>query len=141
MRLITVLAALVAAPAAAGAADLTLSVEGLRNRAGKVSVCLFCGPEAFPDCERAPGALRRTVPSAKAGQPVVFHDLPAGSYAATVLHDENGDGRLDTNLLGIPKEGVGITNNALPRFSAPRFSDARFEMPGARGQSVRIVYW
>lgn len=141
MRTLIALAALLAFPAGAEAADLSLSVEGLRNRTGTLSVCLFRDPGSFPDCGASKSAVRRTVPAAAANRPILFRDLPPGPYAVTVLHDENSDGRLDTNLLGIPKEGVGITTNRLPRFSAPRFEDGRFEMPAGRKQVVRIVYW
>lgn len=60
-----------------------------------------------------------------------FEDIPSGSYALVVLHDENMNGKLDTNWLGIPKEGYGFSNNAKPAaFHAPSFSDASFVYDG-----------
>ncbi|KQT52551.1 MULTISPECIES: DUF2141 domain-containing protein [unclassified Aureimonas] len=141
LRTSIALAALLASVVPSAAADLSITVEGLRNRTGSLSVCLFRDSAEFPDCGASKSAIRRTVPASAAGQPIRFRDLAPGAYAVTVLHDENSDGKLDTNLLGIPKEGVGITNNRLPRFSAPTFGDARIEMPAGRRQTVTLVYW
>jgi uncharacterized protein (DUF2141 family) len=141
MRRILLLAALAVTASPATAGDLALSVEGVRNGKGSVSICLFRQAAGFPDCNRSPSAVRRTLPAAEAAEPILFKDLPPGPYAVTVLHDENADGRLDTNMLGIPKEGVGISNNRMPRFSAPTYADAEFDLPKGRRQAVRVVYW
>ncbi len=50
-----------------------------------------------------------------------FENLPAGEYALSVIHDENENGELDSNFMGIPKEGFGFGNNALGRFGPPDF--------------------
>jgi 4,4'-diapolycopenoate synthase len=42
--------------------------------------------------------------------------------------DENGNGKLDHNLLGIPREPVGASNNPTGRFGPPRFSDCVFSL-------------
>jgi len=56
-----------------------------------------------------------------------FKDIPDGEYALMVYHDENENGRLDKNFIGIPKEPVGFSNGYRPR-SSPRYSKARFEV-------------
>jgi uncharacterized protein (DUF2141 family) len=56
---------------------------------------------------------------------------PAGSYAPVVLHDENMNGKLDTNWLGVPKEGYGFSNDARASVGAPSFDDASFVYHGA----------
>lgn len=58
---------------------------------------------------------------------LAFDDLPFGRYAATVHHDENMDGELNCNALGIPKEGVGISGNPRIWKGAPPFHKAVFE--------------
>jgi uncharacterized protein (DUF2141 family) len=40
-------------------------------------------------------------------QVLSFHIKP-GKYAIAVIHDENCNGKLDTNMFGIPKEGYGF---------------------------------
>ena len=59
-----------------------------------------------------------------------FEDIPAGTYALAVVHDENMNGKLDTNWLGIPVEGYGFSNDAKSLNGAPSFSDASFVYGG-----------
>lgn len=63
-----------------------------------------------------------------------FDDIPAGSYAISVFHDEDENGELTTNFLGIPKESYGASNNAPSRFGPPKWKDARFKV--ARGETI-----
>jgi uncharacterized protein (DUF2141 family) len=53
-----------------------------------------------------------------------FKDLPPGQYAAVVFQDFNGNGKLDKNFLGIPKEPYGFSNDARGSAGPPKFSDA-----------------
>jgi uncharacterized protein (DUF2141 family) len=57
---------------------------------------------------------------------VLAFELPFGEYAIKIYHDENGNDELDTNFLGIPKEGVGFSNNPSARFGEPGFDEAKF---------------
>lgn len=124
----------------ASAADLTVTIKGLRSDKGLVSICLFSGPSKFPDCSAAPRARQRTIPAAELRKPVVFSGLERGVFAIAALHDENANGRLDTNLIGIPREGIAVSNNRMPKFSAPSFEDAAFQLAGPGTQSLTIVY-
>ncbi|WP_273567333.1 DUF2141 domain-containing protein [Maribacter halichondriae] len=57
-----------------------------------------------------------------------FDDVPKGVYAVSLYHDENDNGELDTNFLGIPKEDTGASNNAPANFGPPTWEDAKFEI-------------
>ncbi len=57
----------------------------------------------------------------------VFPALPHGTYAVAAYHDENGNGKLDTNWMGIPREGTAASNNAKGFMGPPKFRDARFD--------------
>lgn len=59
---------------------------------------------------------------------VVFENVPKGTYAISLFHDENDNDKLDTNFLGIPKEDTGSSNNAPARFGPPKWSAAKFEV-------------
>lgn len=59
-----------------------------------------------------------------------FQDIPPGTYAIAVIHDENMNGKLDSSWLGIPKEGYGFSNNAKGVVGAPLFSAASFPYDG-----------
>src|SRR6478672_5685764 len=60
----------------------------------------------------------------------VFSEIPPGNYALAVIHDENMNGKLDTNLMGIPVEGYGFSKNARALLGSPSFSTASFPYDG-----------
>jgi len=88
-------------------------------------VALFDSPEGFP--QNSAKAIKFAKTPAQKGD-VVMHltDVPSGRYAIALFHDTNGDAILNTNLLGIPKEGYGVSNNIKNKFSAPKFQQALF---------------
>ena len=61
-----------------------------------------------------------------------FSGIGPGTYAVAVFHDENSNGKLDTNFLGIPREGVGASNGARGHLGPPKFDAATFRFPGGR---------
>jgi len=65
---------------------------------------------------------------------VTFKNVSDGVYAISLFHDENDNGELDMNFLGIPKEDTGASNNAPARFGPPQWEDAKFEV---KGKSVK----
>lgn len=66
---------------------------------------------------------------------LLFNALPDGSYAILVIHDEDENGELTTNFIGIPKEKYGASNNAPSKFGPPKWKDAKFEVKN--GQVVK----
>ena len=134
-------AALIAASAAssAAAAEIEVQVQGLRNQQGMVRLCLTRNPAHFPDCNGDPAALKRSVPAGEAAN-IRFTGVGAGIYALSVIHDENGNGRLD-RFLAIPREGFGFSRNPAIRMGPPRFEEVRFEVAAAPvRQTVRLKY-
>lgn len=131
-----VLAALLL-PAASPTFSLELDVQKLRSARGVLRICLTARPQSFPDCKDAQG-LSRSVPATQTV--VTFDGLARGSYAAAIIHDENGNKKLDT-LMGIPREGFGFTRNPAIGFGPPKFDAARFPLDGdAKPQQVRMRY-
>lgn len=123
---------------AAVAAEIDVRITDLRSDDGQVLVYVFCTPAGFPvDTERA--CERRAVPIS-AGQGQTTFTLPSGFYAVVAIHDEDGDGELDTNFLGIPREGLGSSNNPRGGFGPPRFEDARFTLKEAHTAEIEVVY-
>ncbi|MGO9546908.1 MAG: DUF2141 domain-containing protein [Rhodomicrobium sp.] len=123
------------------AADLTVTVDSLRSNQGQVILCVFSAdnPAEFPDCAKG-----RPVRSAKAviagGKAVMrFNGLKDGIYAVAIIHDENGNGQLDTNFLGIPAEGVGVSTN--PRtLGKPHFEQGQFAIKGNTAITIDTKY-
>ncbi len=60
---------------------------------------------------------------------VVFENVPDGTYAISLCHDKDNDGKLDA-LFGIPTEDTGASNNAPARFGPPKWEDAKFQVKG-----------
>ena len=83
--------------------------------------------------------VSRTVRAAEAGS-VWLRGLPPGDYAISVIHDENGDGRLNT-FLGIPREGFGFSRNPRMRMGPPRYEECRIAVNGASmREAIQIKY-
>ncbi|UIP07240.1 DUF2141 domain-containing protein [Erythrobacter sp. SDW2] len=119
--------------------DISVTVTDLRSAEGKVLACLTANAKAFPNCDKDPKALAMTV---KAGTTVsfTFHDVKPGTYAISLLHDENGNGKADKALM-IPKEGFGFSRDARVRMGPPKFSAAAFAVAAEPvHQRIRMRY-
>ena len=64
--------------------------------------------------------------------------VPHGEYAIAVFVDVNGNGKMDKNFLGIPKEQYGFSNNVMGRMAAPTFDQAKFEVTGPTKQNIKL---
>lgn len=120
---------------------LVVNMYGFRNKNGKAMVSLYNSKDGFPlKPGRAYKRAETKIISNLARH--VFEGLPAGEYAVSVAHDENGNGEVDTNWIGIPKEGVGASNNAKGRMGPPKFKNAKFSVPagGEAKQNIKIRY-
>lgn len=144
------LAALFAAPMEAQSSEqrvrpvtLTVLVTNLHNNAGQVFVQLWNAPDGFP--KEANKASRYVVID---GSTIVngtatatFRDVAPGTYAVSTLHDENKNGKMDNNLLGLPKEGWAVSNNIVTHTHAPSFGQASFQLGPEHTQvSVAMHY-
>ncbi len=120
-------------------ASLIVSVSGLRNDKGQVLVQLWNGPDGFPT-KGEKGLQLVAIDASKAvnGTVTVTFAVPPGIYAVSTLHDENKNNKMDTNALGIPKEGYGASNNIAPHFHPPSFDQAKFQVP-VIGEKISIV--
>lgn len=118
----------------ADAADLAVCIDGIRSADGHV-LLLAAASESAWDGAGEPTAVRR-VPAATDSIEIVITDLAPGRYAIQVMHDANDNGELDSNVVGMPIEGYGFSNN--PRLMRKaRFEEAAFELPEA-GSAIRI---
>lgn len=66
--------------------------------------------------------------------------MPAGTYAVSVIYDEDGNGELNTGLLGIPTEPVGFSNNAAGLFGPPDFAEAAIVLTAPRTIEIRLAH-
>jgi len=117
----------------AGAADLDVTVAGIRAQQGMLKVSVVDATGWSGGAKPLAGAERKPQ-----GETETFHfaNLAAGTYAVMVMHDENGNGKLDTNFVGMPIEGYGFSNDPkVPR--KPTFDEAKFEL-GADGGAITL---
>ena len=119
---------------AAHAADLTVTITDLTSAEGSVGVSVVNSADAWDG--KADAVDRQRLPVGGKELTFSFADLPPGEYAVMVMHDENGNGELDFNVLGIPSEGYGFSNNP-EAFGKPRYEAARFQL-AAEGSTITI---
>lgn len=122
-------------PAGLEQARVQVVVSGLRSAKGQVACALFRSPEGFPK-DAGKAVAHQEVPITGAHATCSFDQIPPGQYAVAVFHDENGNGKMDTNLIGMPREGVGASNNPKTRFGPPKFSESAFTV--AAGNKVHL---
>jgi uncharacterized protein (DUF2141 family) len=113
--------------AAADTATLTIEVIDLRGHKGQLIFGVFTSADGFPT--QSGKSVNWQIKPADADKVIFTAELPPGAYGASVLHDENDNGGMDKNLIGIPKEGYGVTNNPKPRRRAATFDESRFTLP------------
>lgn len=107
-----------------------VKILNIRNSTGAVACALFESPEGFPT-EYLRSATNIMVIKIRDKQARCdFEDIPPGTYALAVVHDENMNGKLDANWAGIPKEGYGFSNDAKALLGAPTFFAASFPYDG-----------
>ncbi|MFZ9943328.1 MAG: DUF2141 domain-containing protein, partial [Bacteroidia bacterium] len=94
----------------------------------------------FPGDERK--AFKQSVIPVESNQvEQVYHDLPPGKYAVAIIHDANGNRKLDTNFMGIPKEGYGVSNNIVNMFGPPGFEESSFVLKsGVFTTEIKVQY-
>ena len=121
-----------AAPPPTGG-TLQVEVTNVRNAKGRVHLDV-CPEVQFlkEDCPYSAASPSRTGTTI-----VTVHGLPAGRYAVQAFHDENANGRVDRVIFGLPKEGVGFSNDAPIRMSPPKWTDAVFTFDGGN-QAIRL---
>ena len=122
----------VAVASTAAAADLTVVVTNVRNAKGVVHVDLCHQSEFLKDC-----AVNVEARSVTGSTTLHFSNVPPGDYAIQATHDENNNKKVDTGLFGIPKEGVGFSNDAPIGFGPPKWKAAVFHI-GQDNKSVTL---
>jgi uncharacterized protein (DUF2141 family) len=117
-----------------------VEIVGLRNDKGQVLCALFSSAPGFP--KSADKATARTKSDISHGTASCeFPGIAPGTYAVSVFHDENSNGKLDSNFMGIPREGVGASNNARGHLGPPKFEAAAFHFSGDRVALKITIYY
>ena len=104
---------------------LTVDIDNIQVQTGALMVELYANAEDYAAGHNPSASMIK--PVTKTEHRLVFSDLADGQYAVKVFHDENGNHSLDTNMLGVPSEGYGFSNNA-GSFGPASFKDASFSL-------------
>jgi uncharacterized protein (DUF2141 family) len=136
------LLAVVAAGTASNAAGDAISVPavGLRSDQGQVVCTLYGSADGFP-AKPEKAVARQFVKISSKSAACFFDNVQPGSYAITVMHDENGNGKLDKNFLGMPTEGYGASRDARGRMGPPKWEDAVFQFAGGSLQMPVTIHY
>lgn len=111
--------------------EVTVLLHEFRTDAGQALVAIFKNEEGFPaDFSRAYKTAAVEIRNYESR--ATFTDLPYGTYAVAVLHDENGNGVMDENFFKVPIEGTGASHDAGDALHPPEFRDAAFDLSTAQ---------
>lgn len=115
---------------------LEVSAEHLRNRNGSVVFCLWKETDSgFPRCDKGSPFQKQATPASN--PKVIFKEVPTGVYAISAFHDEAGTGKIDTNLIGLPRSGIGVSGGlTMP----PSFSKAKLFAPTSGEIMIQLHY-
>ena len=107
-----------------------VKILNIRNNTGTIDCALFESPVGFPNefLHSTTNVIIIKIQQTQAR--CDFENISPGTYAIVVIHDENRNGKLDTNWLGVPTEGYGFSNDAKGVIGAPSFSAASFSYDG-----------
>lgn len=120
---------------------ITVNIRELKKPEGMLGVLLYSSKQGFPD--KPDRALARRVKKISGTEHEVrFENIPYGTYAVSVLHDENSNGKMDKTFIGIPREGFGVSNNPKIRTGPPKFSEALFSLDQKQAEvTVTMKYF
>ena len=111
-------------------------VMDVKDTTGMIRVGIFDNPETFL---KKP-IMGKTVRAVAGRCVVLFEQVPVGMYAISVIHDSNRNEKLDTNFIGIPKEGFGFTNDAMGKFGPPSFEKAKVRLKSTASFTIHLRY-
>jgi uncharacterized protein (DUF2141 family) len=105
--------------------NIHLIVQNIENKTGVLRIGLFTETDIF--LEEASWSKDIAVEGHNKIE-IDFENIPYGIYAISIYHDLDNNDKLDTNMIGIPKEPVGFSNDHRPRMGPPKFKGAKFDL-------------
>ena len=115
--------------------SVLIEVSGFKNMRGTLNCRLFSKAADFPDDE---GIVTLRVPITGPNTSCSFSNVEPGTYAIAVVHDENGNGKLDKNSVGVPSEGYGVSNNKTYALSAPKWDESSFALGATESKALLV---
>lgn len=113
---------------------LEVEITGFKNNNGFAKVGLYNTKDSF--LKQAIKSTKTEIKGKKSY--AVFNNVPKGEYAVSMYHDENANNKMDTNFVGIPKEGYAASNGAKGFMGPPKYDDAKFVVAADKKIALRI---
>jgi len=120
------------------AMDISVEVTDIEKRGGQLYVGLYDKNEGFRDILKTYNKNIVNIDSSSIK--IIFKNIPKGVYAISIFHDENENGKLDKNFLGIPIEGYGFSNNIRPILRGASFEESKFKLDGNKKIIIKMGY-
>ncbi|MGO1586173.1 MAG: DUF2141 domain-containing protein [Mesonia sp.] len=118
--------------------QLHIEIHGIEKDVGFIEMGVYTKQEGFLEEGEAFKIFRIPVKNKKAS--IKIPDLPKGTYAISLYHDENEDTICNRNFIGIPKEPYGFSTNFKPKFSAPSFKDCEFSFQESLHLDINLIH-
>lgn len=103
---------------------LTFNITDVRSTKGTIRVALYNSESSFLQFEDVFASAEKKAIIGTTS--ITFQDVPKGTYAVALFHDENANEELDTNFIGIPKEPVAFSKAKMKTFGPPSFTECSF---------------
>lgn len=112
---------------------VTVKVVEANTNTGKMFIALYNSETGFLN-KRYKGTISKIENKTCT---VTFKNIPKGTYAVSIYHDENDNGKLDTNFFGVPSEDYGCSNDATGFMGPPEWDDAKFNL--SENKTIKIT--
>jgi len=118
---------------------ITVNISNISNTKGDILIGLYNSTSSFTTIDKVYKNGKIELSKQNIGS-YTFKNIPDGTYAISLFHDENSNNKLDKNFLGIPKEGYGFSNNIRPAFRSATFEESKFKLYRDISLTIRLGY-
>jgi uncharacterized protein (DUF2141 family) len=115
---------------------ISITVKGIKSVKGNVRIGVFNSSKGFPVTGNQYKGYEFAITEKQ--QTFKLYNIPKGNYAVGLFHDLNANKKMDKNILGMPLEAYGFSNDARGTFSAPSYESARFYHDGNTSLTINI---
>ena len=116
---------------------LVLKISNIQKMQGDIKIGIFKSDSSFLKEDLA--LKNYSIKVIKNTAFITITDLPKGEYAISMFHDENSDNKMNTNFIGIPKEPYGFSNNVIPKMSAPKYKECKFNFSDDKTLEIKLI--
>lgn len=117
--------------------QLIIKISNIEKVQGSIKIGVFNSDTNF--LKEGAAIKNYSVKVEKNTATITIFDLPKGEYAVSMYHDENSDNICNRNLVGIPKEAYGFSNNVKPVLSAPTFNECKFSFYESKTINIKLI--